>query len=279
MDAAVFARAAQYAAVAIVGGSSLTLARTPGAAWPRGLTAGAALIGAAGVAAWLIAQAQAIAGDAAQWPSIALDTGFGHAAIVRGLVLLIAAGVALARPRHAPLAGLGGVAAASFAWTGHGGADDGAAGLVHLGADIVHLLAAMIWLGALPVLAWLTVRQPSRATRALSDFSAIGPALVALIVLSGAVNSWFLVGPAQALHLTDSLYGRLLAGKLVLFGLMLALAAANRWRLGPALDRAIEKGAPPPRALIAALSVETLLGAAVLALVAWMGTVPPAAHG
>ncbi len=279
MDAAVLARAAQYAAVAVVGGSSLTLARTSEAAWPRGLTAAAALAGAAAVGLWLAAQAQEIAGDATQWTSIALDTGFGHAAIVRGVVLLVAAGVALARPRHALLAALGGVAAASFAWTGHGGSDDGVAGLVHLGADVVHLLAAMIWLGALPVLAWLTVRQPPHAARALGDFSAIGPALVALIVLSGAVNSWFLVGPSQALHLTDSLYGRLLAAKLVLFLLMLALAAANRWRLAPALDRAVATDAPPPRALIVALSLETLLGAGVLALVAWMGTVPPAAHG
>ena len=45
----------------------------------------------------------------------------------------------------------------------------------------------------------------------------------------------------------------------LLFVLMLGLAAANRWRLTPALERAIEDGAPPPGALVAALALETLL--------------------
>ena len=77
------------------------------------------------------------------------------------------------RPSWPLLAGLGGAAAASFAWTGHG-----ADGRVHTGADVVHLLAAMIWLGALPVLAILVLdrRDPARASLALHGFSAIGPA-------------------------------------------------------------------------------------------------------
>jgi len=66
--------------------------------------------------------------------------------------------------------------------------------------------------------------------------------------------------------------------KLVLFILMLGLAAANRWRLTPALDRAIADGAPPPGALVVALSLETLFGAGVLALVSWLGTLSPPAH-
>ena len=56
-------------------------------------------------------------------------------------------------------------------------------------------------------------------------------------------------------------------------------AAVNRWTLTPALDRAIARSDPPPRALVGALILETLLGAAILGLVAWMGTLPPAAHG
>ena len=100
-----------------------------------------------------------------------------------------------------------------------------------------------------------------------------------MLVLSGAVNSWFLVGPAQALHLADTDYGRLLLAKLLLFALMLGLAAANRWRLTPALDRAIKEGTPPPRALVLALSLETLLGMSVLAVVGWLGTLPPPGHG
>src|SRR3546814_7577933 len=41
------------------------------------------------------------------------------------------------------------IALATLAWTGHGAADEGLLGWVHLGADITHLLAAGIWVGAL----------------------------------------------------------------------------------------------------------------------------------
>lgn len=276
MDLAVAARLIQYGAVAVVGGSSLALAREPSTPWPRGATLAAALVGLAGVAVWLVSETLGITGDPGDVWSMTLDTSFGRAALVRMLLLTAAALAALPRrPSWPLLAGLGGAAAASFAWTGHG-----ADGVIHLGADILHLLAAMIWLGALPVLALqgLDRREPARASRALHSFSAIGPALVGLIVLSGLINTWILVGPAGLLHLTDSLYGGLLLAKLGLFATMLALAAANRWRLTPALDRAVALGAPPPRALIAALVLETLLGLAVLGLVAWMGTLPPPAH-
>ncbi|MFX6794075.1 copper resistance protein CopD, partial [Acinetobacter baumannii] len=41
------------------------------------------------------------------------------------------------------------IAVATLAWTGHGAMDDGAIGWFHLMADIVHLLAAGAWLGAI----------------------------------------------------------------------------------------------------------------------------------
>lgn len=275
MELAVAARLVQYAAVAIVGGSSLALARDP-APWPRGLTAAAALAGLVGTALWLLSETLEITGNAADLRTIAVDTAVGRAALARMLFLAAAVVAALPRRPSWPLvASLGGAAAASFAWTGHG-----AAGLFHLGADVVHLLAAMTWLGALPVLAILVLdrREPTRAARALHGFSAIGPGLVALIVLSGAVNSWLLVGPANLLKPFDSPYGQLLAAKLGLFAAMLGLAAANRWKLTPALDQAIGGTAPPPRALVLALVLETLLGLGVLVLVAAMGTLPPPAH-
>nr|QQZ51066.1 hypothetical protein JKL49_07825 [Phenylobacterium glaciei] len=46
-------------------------------------------------------------------------------------------------------AGLGAVISASFAWMGHGAATEGALGLLHLSADILHTLAAGAWIGAL----------------------------------------------------------------------------------------------------------------------------------
>ncbi len=280
MDATVLARTVQYGAVAIVGGSSLLLATTAAPAWPRWLSPAAALIGVAATCGWLAAEAIGIA-DLSAIGSVATDTSFGRAGLVRVGLLLLAAAVSIVRPSAwTVLAGLGGLAAASFAWTGHGGIGAGVLGAAHLLADIIHLLAATAWIGALPVLALLALdhRDPASAASALRDFSRLGPALVCLILLSGLVNSCVLVGPAAALHLTATPYGRLLAAKLVLFMMMLALAAANRWKLTPALDRAIARSEPSPRALITSLVLETLLGATVIGLVAWMGTVLPAAH-
>jgi putative copper resistance protein D len=76
----------------------------------------------------------------------------------------------------------------------------------------------------------------------------------------------------------------LLLAKLALFGLMLALAAANRWRLTPALAAAVAGGdaedidTDPDAALAAmrrSLIIEALAALAILALVAWFGTLEP----
>ena len=76
---------------------------------------------------------------------------------------------------------------------------------------------------------------------------------------------------------------RLLALKLLLFAAMLALAAANRWRLTPALEAAlIDSDADPAMAAAAmrrSLIAELMAGAAILALVAWLGTLDPFAPG
>ena len=62
--------------------------------------------------------------------------------------------------------------------------------------------------------------------------STIGPATVALLLLSGFANSWFMVGPANAISIlrTDYGAGRLFAS-LILFAGMLVLATLNRFRV------------------------------------------------
>src|SRR3546814_9453782 len=78
--------------------------------------------------------------------------------------------------------------------------------------------------------------------RALDGFARIGSIVVGLLILSGVVNSWILVGPSRLGSLFTSLYGALLTAKLLLFGAMLILAAANRFFLTPALAMAVESG-------------------------------------
>ncbi len=176
-------------------------------------------------------------------------------------------------------------ALASLAWTGHGAASEGDAGTRHLIADIVHLLAAGAWIGALAALGALLFRSARSMSkdhirlthRALEGFSLIGTVIVALIVVSGLLNSWMLVGPEHLLTMSSTLYGQLLIAKLALFGVMLVLAAANRFRLTPAFDQAIKNGgtlvsiSQLRRSLIFEVSAALL----ILGLVAWLGTLEP----
>lgn len=216
----------------------------------------------------------------------------GKAWMVRVAGLALVAGAA-ALVRRRPLAALrtasagGALAIGSLAWAGHGAMDEGAIGWLHLIADIAHLLAAGIWVGALACLLMLVARPSTRADqahlwathRALDGFSLIGTSVVAVIVVTGLVNAWLLVGPADAAALPTSVYGQLLLAKLALFTAMVGFAAVNRYRLTPALAARID--AREHRAAIVALRISVALETAcvvfVLALVAWLGTLQPPA--
>jgi putative copper resistance protein D len=181
---------------------------------------------------------------------------------------------------------LGLISISSFAWTGHGHIGSGGAAGLHLFADVLHLIAAAVWVGALVPLTILVMqtfravpsREPQRVALALTRFSTIGPATVALLLLSGIANSWFLIDMhhwSAALH---SAYGLTLIAKVMLFGIMLALAAMHRSHTAPALQRILmESGAPEPilRVLRATMLSETALAALVLAAVALLGTLEP----
>jgi len=104
-----------------------------------------------------------------------------------------------------------------------------------------------------------------------------GSIIVALVLGSGLVNSWMLVGPQNMLTLPLTLYGQLLIAKLFLFAIMLALAATNRFTLTPALERALQIGGTyrAHRRLQISLIIELSLAAAIICLVAWLGTSEP----
>lgn len=228
--------------------------------------------------------------DLASVEMIVGATSVGAAWIVRMAMLLLAF-VAVLALRRRPAAALslvaaaGATALASLAWGGHGAMDEGAVAWVHLTADIGHLLAAGIWVGALLALLLLVFRRRDLVDRdhlilshrALAGFSLVGTLTVAAIILSGLVNSWLLIGPANILKLPSSLYGQLLIAKLLLFGAMAALAATNRFRLVPQFERSLPSAdhRAALRALRRSLAIETGCAVAVLALVAWLGTLEP----
>ncbi|MBJ2252702.1 copper homeostasis membrane protein CopD [Pseudomonas sp. MF6784] len=176
-----------------------------------------------------------------------------------------------------------GVALATLAWAGHGAMSDGALRAWHLMADSAHLLAAGAWFGALAAFGLLLLPgntqdiAPVRIlARALTGFEVVGAVLVAVLIVTGVVNYLLVVG-AKLDGIIQSTYGILFSLKLALFGVMLAMAALNRFHLSPLLLRAVETGeqAMACRALRRSLSLEFGAVLLILGLVAGLGTLGP----
>ncbi|MFS8932094.1 Copper resistance protein D [Cupriavidus taiwanensis] len=216
------------------------------------------------------------------------DFGVAWCARVAALLLFVLAGMRLHRLRAhcAVLAAYGGVALATLAWGGHGAMHDGAVRYLHLASDVTHLLAAGAWVGALAaflLMAWPGPPPHREAlallSRSTNGFARIGTGIVALLVITGALNYWFIVGPVLP-EFAPMSYGGLLAAKLALFATMLGLAAANRFALAPRLEAAARTGERGPalqavQALRRSLLLEAGTAALVLALVAVLGMQSP----
>lgn len=288
--------AALGAALALLGRDSgarpLTILRT----WARrALIASAALVLITGVlllgaTAANLAGAASGAWDVAMLSTIVGETEFGRVWAARMIVaalLVVVAALAVRRARRPAAEVAAAILAfglfASLALTGHAAAASGAAGLTHRLADAVHLIAAGVWLGALPPFLFLLRQAGSgestaaaAAAERLSAFHTVGLAAVLALVATGLVNSWFLVRTPENLLTTP--YGLLLTAKLVLFAAMVGLAADNRLRLVPALRRAGPGAAAQTavRRVRASIRTEWLLGLLLLAAVALLGAIEPA---
>lgn len=236
------------------------------------------------LAAWLFYVSRTIDGAIGV---VLLETQFGHIVILRvALILCIATGV--------PFLGRRGVWSylyvllsaaliAAAAWQGHGGADIGRGGAIHLGVDVIHLIAAGTWLGGLLPLA-LLLRYAIRAEdtggalaarAAATGFSTLGLVSIGALVLTGLGNTWFLAGSLPAL--VGTLYGRLLLTKLGVFGAIIAIAALNRYRLVPRLAVEAERN-PTARRLARNAVIEAGLGILIVAIVGALGTLVPGLH-
>ncbi|MFD3264334.1 copper homeostasis membrane protein CopD [Phenylobacterium ferrooxidans] len=298
-------RLLQYAGAMVLMGSSLffVYALPPSgdgsavqARWARPLLLGAGLLLAVAAVLGIGAQSSLLAGSVSEGlkaetlTAVVSSMNLGKAAVVRAAAALLAViGLLALKPGRLTwivVVVLGAIATASLAWMGHGAATEGPLGRLHLASDVLHALAAAVWIGALAGFFGLLAAPSSDPTarqalhRALHGFSGIGSALVAVLVLTGLINSWVLVGPAHLAGLWTTPYGGLLSLKLILFVAMLGLAAANRFRHTPALGRMLAADASPELALCTlrrSVVLETVLSLAVLALVAGFGTLPPPA--
>jgi putative copper resistance protein D len=244
---------------------------------------------------WLLFTAVSMAGSLSEalrletMGDVLTETSFGLVWSIR--LGLIAAFTILAgsdrwafRPYVISLTALSAANLASLAGVGHTQVQEGIDKFIHALADGTHLLAAGAWLGGLvPLLALLTT-WPHQNTRVEIDtgrllvrFSGMGYIAVALLIGTGAVNSWYLLPSLP--RLPDTLYGQALIVKLGLFALMLLLAAMNRFWFVPRVQAGdgsaqIEASLSRIRRHIMG---EQLLGVLIIALVSVVGTLSPSA--
>jgi putative copper resistance protein D len=225
--------------------------------------------------------------------AVAHDTSFGIVWTIRMFLAVVIIGVAAwglrsrsSSRRNSMMPFLAAALLVSLAGTGHTQIEEGWAGVLHVTSDAAHLLAASAWLGGLIPLAVILHRyirtnlnvDSKDVDRILLRFSGMGYVSVAILIGSGLINSWFLVGSLPGLLKT--LYGQILLGKLALFGGMLLLAVANRFWLVPLMSKIRTDAADGSAAWSARLRHHVLgeqfLGWAILLAVSILGTMEPA---
>lgn len=225
--------------------------------------------------------------DPAMLVTLVRETDAGTASLARTAALGVAlAAAAQLRKRPtaaaATIAAAGSTALATLVWAGHAGASEGLNGAIHRVSDTLHMIAAAVWLGAIGAFLILlrprngiVSAQPALVVRSLDRFARIGTVCVLVIAVTGLINAEVIVGWNNIGRALAAPYGQLVAIKLLFFALMLALAAANRWRLTPALAAAKTDPAAARRAIRRSLTIEIAAAAIILALVAWLGRLEP----
>ncbi len=156
----------------------------------------------------------------------------------------------------------------TLAWAGHR-----VAGFHHelllLLADTPHLLIGAVWpMGLIPMAYFLWfIHNESRLLpageeiEALERFSQSSLIAVLLLVVTGSVSGWLLLGSWGNLLTTP--YGRLLLSKLAVVAVMIGMGAVNRFLLLPR----IHDGSAMFRTLRTTIVAESCLGMVVLFIV------------
>ena len=186
-------------------------------------------------------QAVAVTGEVgAAWSGVSLwetaTSSFGVASIVRSALLAVLATVLLAGLPGGLVAAVAAGALSTVVLDGHQRSVPPTWLLVT--GDLVHVAAAAVWFGGLVVLAVVLSRRTSRpeavpAAGLVARFSGVALVAAVLVAVGGAAMAWPLVGGPAAL--LGTAYGRTLSAKLAAVGVVVLVAAYNRFRLVPAI--------------------------------------------
>ena len=168
----------------------------------------------------------------------------------------------------------GGIMLTSLALTGHAVMHEGWTGLLHQANDVLHVWSVGAWIGALPVVLMILSDQyrrtyPDLVSTIFRRFSNIGHAVVALVFLTGLLNTLLILGRLPLdFHFR---YQALLTMKILVAGAMMAIAVFNRYVLVPSM-RHHRNALRQIRRLTLA---EILLSWFALMLLAWLGMLQP----
>ena len=207
-----------------------------------------------------------------------LDTSVGAALLWRAGALAVC-GAALLVARRRPALATPAIAVAAIAAlvaviahvnAGHAAAGGFPRGLAVL-LQVIHFAAVAIWFGGLAALL-VGLRGASSAAKAAAvrRFSGVALAALLLVLVTGILRA---VDELSAWsQLTDTGYGRAVLAKLVLIGLIAAVAARNRRRSVPAAEGDLGPLRRTSR-------VELALAAVALLVAALLGTLAPPLSG
>ncbi|GAA6165485.1 hypothetical protein NBRC116590_31890 [Pelagimonas sp. KU-00592-HH] len=135
---------------------------------------------------------------------------------------------------------------------------------------LLHLLGIAFWIGVLGPLRTLS-RWPEHIASAATLGHRFGQAAAVIVpglILAGLLMAWLLLGDLRSLVATG--YGQTLLIKLLLVGVTLTLAAANKLRFVPAMQARDDKAA---RHLARSIEIETAVILVVLAATATLTSV------
>jgi putative copper export protein len=152
--------------------------------------------------------------------------------------------------------------------------------------DALHLLATGLWAGGLPILFWVLYRgtrrlhlAPTWAAETVRRFSWLAIVAVALLVTSGAYQSWIQVQRLDILFETP--YGQVLTIKLLLFLGMGAIGAVNLLSTKPELLHfGATKSLPNwlQKRTLRRIGSEAALGLGVFCVTGVLTLLPPGIH-
>jgi putative copper export protein/mono/diheme cytochrome c family protein/peroxiredoxin len=149
-----------------------------------------------------------------------------------------------------------------------------------LSASIAHRLALGVWLGGLPALILLIGAGPvpddtrRLAAVILRRFSRLAIIAMSVILVSGTLLTWYLVGNVSSLIGTE--YGRLLILKLALLGGIFVIAGGLQRHLLPMLE--VKPSDPTFRSYANRVKLETVVAVLIVVVASDMAGLAPPEH-